>query len=112
MKKNSFRYKGENNHPDFEDEIDLDTGEVLEDPEDSINQKVSELVKWGESVRGKKFLDVPTQRKMIHDLRKAKITPTIIKQTFSELLHSDYWQKQDRLPDFKTVYSALKNKKV
>lgn len=29
MKKNNFRYKGENNHPDFEDEIDIDSGEII-----------------------------------------------------------------------------------
>lgn len=110
MKKNSFRYQ-ENKHQDFEEVIDLDTGEEVPDPEDEVKKKVTALLEWAETLRGKKFVDAPTQRKFIHSLRTLKISPTDIKNTYRELLQSDYWQNQDRLPDFKTVYSSLKNKK-
>lgn len=109
--KNMRKYK-EDGHWE-ENAIDLDSGEeVIEvDEQKEANEKVTALVEWAEKIRGKKFLDRPTQRKMIHTLRTNKISPTVIKDTFTELLHSDYWKGQERLPDFKTVLSTLKNKK-
>lgn len=94
--------------------VDFDgDGSLKEEPDNKkeSNQKVTSLLEWGEKIRGKKFLDRPTQRKMLHTLRVNKISPTVIKDTFTELLHSEYWKGQDRLPDFKTVVSTLKNKK-
>ncbi len=91
-----------------------DDGEIEKTEEARLkeqNEKVTALIEWAEKVRKKKFIDVTTQRKMVHDMRKAKISPDVIKKTYLELLHSEYWQKQDRLPDFKTVFSNLKNKK-
>lgn len=110
MKKNSFRYQ-ENKHQDFEDSIDSDTREKIEDPEDRKTEAVNKLLKWAEELRGKRFIDTPTQRKFIHQLRDAKFSPVDIKNSYRELLQSEYWRNQDRLPDFKTVYSNLKNKK-
>lgn len=102
----------ERNHSDDEVVIDADSGEeVVDNTVKEMNEKVTGLIEWAEKVRGKKFIDTPTQRKMVHDMRKAKISPDVIKATYLELIHSEYWQKQDRLPDFKTVLSNLKNKK-
>lgn len=112
MKKNKMGKYSENDHSDeYEDVIDIDSGSLKIDPQDEINQKVTLLLEWAEKERGKPFMDKPTQRKMIHDLRKQGIPPDIIKRTFKELLASDYWKAQPSLPDFKTVFSALKNKK-
>ena len=91
--------------------IDMDTQEPERDIEDELKKKVTALIEWAETIRNKKFADRPTQRKFVYELRKLEISPTDIKITYSELLHSDYWKNQDRLPDFKTVYSSLKNKK-
>lgn len=107
---------GFNRPNDNEDELPIigDDGEI-EKTEEALkkeqNEKVTALIVWAEKVRKKKFIDITTQRKMIHDMRKAKISPDVIKATYLELIHSEYWQKQDRLPDFKTVFSSLKNKK-
>ena len=110
MKKNSFRYN-ENKQDDFEDVIDLESGEHIEDPVDKVNKRVTELIEWAEGVRGKKFFDRPTQRKMIHDLRKNGVEPAQIKRKYQELIASDYWKNQKSLPDFKTVFSNLKNER-
>jgi phage replication O-like protein O len=102
----------ERNHSDDEVIIDADSGEeVVDNTVKETNEKVTALIEWAEKIRGKKFIDTPTQRKMIHDLRTAKFSPQMIKDTFVSLVHSKYWQEQDRLPDFKTVISNLKNKK-
>lgn len=102
----------ERNHSDDEVVIDADSGEeVVDNSAKEANEKVTSLIEWAEKIRGKKFIDIPTQRKMIHEMRKAKFSPDVIKNSFVELVHSDYWQKQERLPDFKTVLSDLKNKK-
>lgn len=110
MKKNSFRYN-ENKQEDFEEVIDADTMEEREDPEDRVNQRVTEMIEWAEEARGKKFFDRPTQRKMIHDLRKQGIDPARIKQKYQELLASDFWRGKAQIPDFKTVFSNLKNER-
>lgn len=113
MKKNSFKYKGENAHPEFEDSIDYDTGEAVEenDAEKDAREKITHLLEWGAKIRGKKFFDPVTQRKYLNEMRAKGVTPRQIMDMFTELLHSDYWKSQDRLPDFKTVYSNIKNKK-
>lgn len=111
MKKNKLGKYTEDGHNDYENVIDLDSGEEVEDEEDKINQRVTELVLWAEGVRGKPFMDKPTQRKFIHELRKNNTHPDVIKSTYLELLGSDYWKSQKSLPDFKTVFSTLKNKK-
>lgn len=90
--------------------IDMDTREPERDLEDERKKKVTALIEWAEKVRGKKFLDTPTQRKFINDMRSANISPTEIKKTYSDLLVSEYWQGRDTLPDFKTVFSNIKNK--
>lgn len=111
-KKNSFRYKGESQHPEFEDAIDYDSGEEIVDTgEIDARKKVTELLEWGAKVRKKKFFDPVAQRAMINKMRAQKITPKQIKDAFLDALHSDFWKNSDRLPDFKTVYSNLKNKK-
>jgi hypothetical protein len=105
---------GWNNKSDNEDDlpaIDLDTQEPERDLEDERKKKVTALIEWAEKLRGKKFLDTPTQRKFINDMRTANISPTVIKQKYQELLVSEYWQGRTELPDFKTVFSNLKNKK-
>lgn len=110
----AWKKYNENDHSDDTPSIDLDSGEKIPDNADKereTNQKVTDLVAWAEKMRGKPFMDTPTQRKMIHTLRTKKISPVVIKQTYLDLLQSDYWQKQERLPDFKTVLSALKNKR-
>lgn len=105
-----------NKKSDNDDDLPVigDDGEIEKTEEARLkeqNEKVTALIEWAEKVRKKKFIDTTTQRKMIHDMRKAKISPDVIKKTYLDLLHSEYWQKQDRLPDFKTVFSNLKNKK-
>lgn len=106
----------ENTHADDIPSIG-DDGEIVKTEEalkKEQNEKVTALIEWAEKVRKKKFIDITTQRKMIHDMRKAKISPDVIKETYRELLHSEYWTTgdgKDRLPDFKTVFSSLKNKK-
>lgn len=105
-----------NKQSDNDDDIPSigDDGEIEKTQEALLkekNEKVTKLIEWAEKIRGKKFVDVTTQRKFIHDMRKAEISPQVIKDTFVELVHSKYWQEQDRLPDFKTVFSSLKNKK-
>jgi hypothetical protein len=108
----AWKKYSERDHADDEVVIDADSGEeVVDNSEKEQNEKVTALIEWAEKIRGKKFIDTPTQRKMIHDMRKAKFSPQLIKDTFVSLVHSEYWQKQDRLPDFKTVLSNLKNKK-
>lgn len=111
-RKNSFKYKGENHHPEFETEIDMDSGdEIIDTKEKDANEKVTKLLEWGAKVRGKKFFDPVTQRSFLNQMRTKGITPRQIMDAYIELLHSDYWKRQDRLPDFKTVYSNMKNKK-
>lgn len=105
---------GWNNKSDNDDDlpsIDLDSREPERDIEDERKKKVTALIEWAEKLRGKKFLDIPTQRKFINDMRTAGISPTDIKQKYQELLVSEYWQERTELPDFKTVFSNLKNKK-
>ncbi len=75
------------------------------------NAKVRSLMEWGEKIRRKPFMDKPTQIKHIKLLKAQGVSPEKIKDTFSGLLYSEYWKGQDRLPDFKTVVSSLKNKK-
>lgn len=108
-----WKQHNENAHSDDIPSIG-DDGEIEKTEEKKLkeqNEKVTALIEWAEKVRKKKFVDTPTQRKHIHDMRKAHISPVQIKETYLELLHSEYWQKQERLPDFKTVFSNLKNKK-
>ncbi len=108
-----WKQYNENAHSDDIPSIG-DDGEIEKTEEKKLkeqNEKVTALIEWAEKVRKKKFVDTPTQRKHIHDMRKAHISPVQIKETYLELLHSEYWQKQERLPDFKTVFSNLKNKK-
>jgi hypothetical protein len=104
-----FGYTDEPDLPTIGDDGEIEKTEEARKKEQ--NQKVTEIIEWAEKVRKKNFIDITTQRKMIHDMRKAKISPDVIKTTYLELVHSEYWQKQDRLPDFKTVFSSLKNKK-
>lgn len=114
VKKNKLGKYSEDGHNDYEDVIDLDSGEVVPDEfeeKEKINKKVTDLIVWAEGVRGKKFMDTPTQRKMIHELRKNNTHPDLIKSTYLELIGSEYWRTQKSLPDFKTVFSSLKNKK-
>lgn len=114
MKKNKMGRYREDGHNEYEEVIDIDSGEEVPDEFDErekINQKVTELIEWAEGVRGKPFMDKPTQRKFIHDLRTNNTHPDVIKSTYLELLGSDYWRSQKSLPDFKTVFSTLKNKK-
>lgn len=110
MKKNSFKYN-ESKHQDFEDVIDIDSGEMEEDPEEKTTQAITEIIEWAERVRQKQFFDKPTQRSFIRKMKDMGLSPVDIKKTYNDLLHSEYWKTQDRLPDFKTVYSNLKNKK-
>lgn len=103
----------ENEHTDDLPTIDINTREPGRDLEDERKKKVTALIEWAEKVRDKKFLDTPTQRKFLNDMRVAGISPTVIKKTFSDLLVSEYWTSKERkgqLPDFKTVFSNLKNK--
>ncbi len=107
---------GFNNKSDNDDDLPSigDDGEVEETDQEKHkkeNAKVITLMEWAEVVRKKKFLDKPTQIKHIKLLKAQGISPAVIKDTFTELIHSDYWKGQDRLPDFKTVVSSLKNKK-
>lgn len=91
-----------------------DDGEVEQTDQEKLkkeNEKVRALMEWGEKVRGKSFLDKPTQIKHIKLLKGKGISPTKIKDTFVELVQSDYWKNSDRLPDFKTVVSTLKNER-
>lgn len=114
MKKNKMGRYQEDGHNNYETSIDIDSGEEIADEFDEtekVNKKVTELIDWAEGVRGKPFMDKPTQRKFIHDLRKQDIHPDVIKSTYVELLGSEYWRSQTTLPDFKTVFSTLKNKK-
>lgn len=101
----------ENQHNDDIPTIGDDGELVIDNSIKETNEKITALIAWAEKIRGKKFLDTPTQRKMLHDMRKNKISPQVIKDTYVSLVHSKYWQEQERLPDFKTVLSALKNKK-
>lgn len=111
--KNMRRYKGEDGGYE-EKAIDLDSGEPIVDKEEESRAKERALMEWGEKIRGKKFLDRPTQLSFIKRLKGADISPATIKQTYLELLQSEYWQEQLRttgqLPDFKTIFSNLKNK--
>lgn len=104
----------ENAHSEDIPSIDADSGEeIVDNSLKETNEKVTVLIEWAEKIRGKKFLDTPTQRKMLHDMRKAKFSPQLIKDTYVSLLHSEYWttgEGKGRLPDFKTVFSTLKNK--
>jgi len=107
---------GWNNRNDNEDELPVigDDGEVEETDQEKLkkeNAKVLALLEWGEVVRKKKFLDKPTQLKHIKLLKAQGISPTKIKDTFVGLVQSEYWKNQDRLPDFKTVVSTLKNER-
>jgi phage replication O-like protein O len=84
---------GFNRHSDNDDELPVigDDGEVEKTEESRIkeqNDKVTALIEWAEKVRRKKFIDQTTQRKMIHDMRKAKISPYVIKKEYLDLLHS------------------------
>lgn len=115
-KKKDMAWKkyNENQHSEDVPAIDIDSGEKLPDDKDlerEQNKKVTTLIEWAEKMRGKVFMDIPTQRKMVHTLRIKGISPTVIQQTYLDLLQSDYWKQQDRLPDFKSVVSTLKNKK-
>jgi phage replication O-like protein O len=104
----------ENKHSDDTPSIDLDSREEFKTDEDTQkeqNAKVTELIEWGAKLRKKPFMNIPTQRKKIQELKSNGISPALIKSTFIELLHSEYWQKSDMLPDFKTVHSTLANKK-
>lgn len=110
----AWKKYNENQHSEDVPAIDIDSGEKLPDDKDlerEQNKKVTTLIEWAEKMRGKVFMDIPTQRKMVHTLRTKGISPTVIKQTYLDLLQSDYWKQQDRLPDFKSVVSTLKNKK-
>lgn len=91
-----------------------DDGEIEQTDQEKLkkeNEKVRALMEWGEKVRGKTFLDKPTQIKHIKLLKGKGISPTKIKDTFVGLVQSDYWKNSDRLPDFKTVVSTLKNER-
>jgi phage replication O-like protein O len=114
MKKNKLGRYSEDGHNDYETAIDIDSGEEIADSfdeQEKVNKKVTELIEWAEGVRGKPFMDRPTQRKFIHDLRTKNIHPDDIKSTYLELLGSDYWREQKSLPDFKSVFSNIKNRK-
>jgi len=114
MKKNKLGRYSEDGHNDYETAIDIDSGEEIADSfdeQEKVNKKVTELIEWAEGVRGKPFMDRPTQRKFIHDLRTKNIHPDDIKATYLELLGSDYWRAQKALPDFKSVFSNIKNRK-
>ena len=107
---------GWNNRNDNEDELPVigDDGEVEETDAEKLkkeNEKVRALLEWAEKVRNKPFMDKPTQLKHIKLLKAQGISPTDIKDTFVGLVQSDYWKNQNRLPDFKTVFSTLKNER-
>lgn len=111
-KKNmAWKTYNENQHTDDVPSIDADSGEVIKDKNVEQNKKVTEIIEWAETVRGQKFLDKPTQRKMIITLKNAGVPPTEIRSIYKTLLESEYWKAQNRLPDFKTVFSSIKNKK-
>lgn len=72
---------------------------------------VEQLIQKGEKFRRKAFFDLNEQRKYINLMLSKGITPKRILRTFEERLGSDYWRNQERLPDFKTVYSHIKNER-
>lgn len=111
--KNNMAWKkyNENQHSEDVPSIDMDSGEKIEDKSDQESKQVTQLIEWAEKVRGQKFLDRPTQRKFAYQLKSANLSLSEIRQTYMTLLNSEYWKEQKRLPDLKTVYSNLKNKK-
>lgn len=111
--KNDMAWKkyNENQHSEDLPSIDMDSGEKIEDKSDQESKQVTQLIEWAEMVRGQKFLDRPTQRKFAYQLKAAELSLSEIRQTYMALLNSEYWKEQKRLPDLKTVYSNLKNKK-
>jgi len=113
-KRMKWKKYNENQHTDEVPAIDLDSREVIKDKEALSREKERLLMEWAETHRGKRFLDRPTQLSFIKRLKAANLSPALIKRTYLELLQSDYWQEQLRhkgqLPDFKTVFSNLKNK--
>ena len=101
----------ENQHIDDVPSIDADSGEEIKDKAEVEKKIVTDLIDRGITIRKKKFLDEPTQRKMIKEMLAKGFSAEKIGDTLRDLMYSDYWQKQDRLPDYKTVFSTLKNKK-
>lgn len=98
---------------DYDQEVSIDysTNERLENQNDKIKKEVTELIDRGVKIRGKKFLDEPTQRKFIKEMLGKGFSAKKIGDTLRDLNYSEFWQKQDRLPDFKTVFNCFKNKK-
>lgn len=107
----AWKKYNENAHSEDLPAIDMDSGEKIEDKSDQESKQVTQLIEWAEMVRGQKFLDRPTQRKFAYQLKAAELSLSEIRQTYMALLNSEYWKEQKRLPDLKTVYSNLKNKK-
>ena len=111
LKDMKWKKYNENNHQDDLPAIDADSGEEIKDKAEAEKKIVTDLVDRGTTIRKKKFLDEPTQRKMIKEMLAKGFSAEKIGDTLRDLMYSDYWQKQDRLPDYKTVFSTLKNKK-
>lgn len=106
----------ENDHTDDIPAIDVDSGEKIRDrvdEEKEENKKITHNLGILGEARGKRFLDIPTQRNFYKRLLTAGLTHKDIGKQFMDLVDSDYWvekKKEGQLPDLKSLYSITKNK--
>lgn len=111
-----WKSHNENDHTDDIPSIDADSGEKIRDKADEQkeeNKKIGHNLGILGEARGKKFLDIPTQRSFYIRLLKAGLTHRDIGKQFMDLVDSSYWvekKKQGQLPDLKSLYSIVKNK--
>jgi len=109
MKKSGFKYN-ENQHTDsFEEIIDADTGEIVEDtPKTNVDKIMRDIVQWAEKRRGSKFPNQLKQRKALSNARKSDISPKRIKLRWEEMEREDFWAKAGF--DFMDVVNSFNRK--
>jgi len=106
MKKNSFKYN-ESESNDFEDVIDLDSQEIVQ--EEKKENKMWELIKWAEDRKKSKFLNYPKQLKAITKMKSSEITPSEIMNRWDDLEKVEYYKLNGF--DFASVLNSFDKKR-
>lgn len=111
MKKNSFRYN-ENNPDDFEDVVDIETGESVAEKKKLVLPVYKELIEWAEARRRKKFFagTYTKQYKAFKEAQKNNILPHQLKARWQEMEDDKWWQEKG-FDWIQVVYSFSKKPK-
>jgi hypothetical protein len=95
MKKNQFNYSEDKHSDEYEDVIDIETGEKAKPaPKANASETMRNILTWAEGRRGGKFINYPKQIKAFALMRKAGKTPQQVKDRWCDMEVDPFWKER------------------